>query len=296
MLFNQKSLQNFQELIEIIKKNGFDYQLLLIVLLGFVNHTLEATKWKYAVSKIQPVTWYDSFHAVFSGIAIGSITPNSLGDFGGKVLKLNSNNKVKGVLVNFVCNSAQLLSTLIFGASALIIVIGNYYPDFPYIMIWKYILIPAFIISMILLYFSIKYIAKVIRKFSILQKIHDYVDVLSLYKPYELFWILLLAITKYLVFSIQYILAIQYILPELFVSDIFISTALIFLTQSIVPSFAITELFVRTSVSAYFFSFITNDILIIVLAAFSIWILNVILPALIGSVLVLKSKIISENN
>ena len=119
---------------------------------------------------------------------------------------------------------------------------------------------------------------------------------LALYKPIELSWILVLSLLKYFAFSIQYILIIQYLLPDLHVVEIASSTALMFLSQTLVPSFAITELIVRGSVSAYFFSFITKDVLAIVLATFSIWILNVILPAIIGAVLVLKSKIVSENS
>ncbi len=290
VLFNQNSIHDFQKLLKIINQNGLDYRFALIIVLFGMNHFLEAIKWKYATRKIQKITWKNSFHAVFSGIAIGSITPNHIGDYGGKILKLEPNNRAKGVAVNFVISSAQLLTTLFFGSLALFFVIETYYPKLPNVTLFKYIFIPIFLLAAISLYFSIKHLSKIIHRIPVLKKISNYVDVLAYYKPSELLLIFLLSCTKYLAFTFQYILAVKYVKPELSSFEIGASSALIFLTQTIVPSFAFTELFVRGSIAAYFFSFISNDLLIIVLVTFSIWILNVIIPAIIGSVLILKSK------
>src|SRR5688572_15786848 len=55
--------------------------LLLVVLLLPVNWFLETAKWKKLVSVSEPITWKEAWSAVLAGLAIGSATPNRVGEF-----------------------------------------------------------------------------------------------------------------------------------------------------------------------------------------------------------------------
>ena len=67
-------------------------------------------------------------------------------------------------------------------------------------------------------------------------------------------------------------------------------SSLTFLAMSIIPTIALTELGVRGSVAVYFFGFITSMHLAVVLASFSLWAINLVIPALIGLLFVYQLK------
>ena len=107
--------------------------------------------------------------------------------------------------------------------------------------------------------------------------------VFSLYSTKELIKILLLSMIRYLIFSFQF-----YILLRVYGSPInlfqgFLMISMTFFVMAVVPTFAIAEIGVRGAVSAYFFSKITIDILPILNATFSLWLINLAIPALAGA-------------
>jgi hypothetical protein len=72
--------------------------------------------------------------------------------------------------------------------------------------------------------------------------------------------------------------------------------SLIFFVQSILPSFALTEIGIRGAVAVYFFSHITDNTTGIILSAFSLWLINIILPSLTGIIFVIKANVFDKHN
>jgi hypothetical protein len=66
------------------------------------------------------------------------------------------------------------------------------------------------------------------------------------------------------------------------------------LVMTIVPSIALAELGVRGKVSIALFSLLTNNTLGVIATAASIWLINLIVPALAGSLLILGLRIIRK--
>jgi uncharacterized membrane protein YbhN (UPF0104 family) len=62
----------------------------------------------------------------------------------------------------------------------------------------------------------------------------------------------------------------------------------IFFVQSSIPSLDLFDLGIRATTAAYFFSFVTNQEIVVIAAVASIWLINLIIPAILGSVFVLK--------
>jgi hypothetical protein len=149
---------------------------------------------------------------------------------------------------------------------------------------------------MIHLFINLNRLSFYAERINILTKLKKYTRVFDLFHSKQIAIILLFAFFRYVIFSTQYLLIINYVDPSLSISNIIMMTSLIFLAQSILPSFAITELMMRGSLAAFFFEHISTDVLPIVASAFSIWILNVILPAIIGSYFVLKANFLGARN
>ena len=66
-------------------------------------------------------------------------------------------------------------------------------------------------------------------------------------------------------------------------------SALTFLSMSIIPTIALTELGVRGSVAIYF-GYISSNTIGILTASFALWIINLVVPAILGVLFVYQLK------
>ena len=53
-----------------------------------LNWSIEAIKWRLLIKKMQPITFIEALKGVLSGVAVGTFTPNRIGEFGGRILYL----------------------------------------------------------------------------------------------------------------------------------------------------------------------------------------------------------------
>ena len=75
---------------------------------------------------------------------------------------------------------------------------------------------------------------------------------------------------------------------------VFSLIALTFFVTSVIPTFALTEIAVRVGVAIYFFSTIYTSQAPILAASLFLWMVNLAIPALIGSAFVYKLKFFKE--
>lgn len=68
---------------------------------------------------VEDISFYQAVKGVLSGLAIGFVTPNRVGEFAGKIAYLKSENRTNGALMSFVGSSAQLLITIQAGLIAI---------------------------------------------------------------------------------------------------------------------------------------------------------------------------------
>lgn len=295
-LSNDDALSKFYKLHELIISKGFNFSIFLILIFAIVNQIVEAIKWKYAVASIESVSIFKALASVFSGISIGIFTPNNIGEYGGKILYLKDHNRGAGLVVNFITSTSQLVITLVSGLLAFLFFYSKYLSSEKIVLNIITYTIVVFICLLLHLFININRLSYYADKLKYLIRFNKYIRVLDQFHSKKISIILLLALFRYVIFTTQYLLIINYVAPYLSFSNIIMMTSLIFLAQSILPSFAITEIMMRGSVAAFFFEYISDDVLPIVASAFSIWILNVILPAIIGSYFVLKANFLGVRN
>jgi hypothetical protein len=70
----------------------------------------------------------------------------------------------------------------------------------------------------------------------------------------------------------------------------------VFLTLAIIPSIALVEIGVRGEVSLQLLGLFTNNSLGIVLTSITVWLVNLIIPALAGSILILGLRMFKRRN
>jgi len=270
------------------------WPLVLVLLLMFVNWLLDAIKWKYLINKEEEVTLWLSIKAVFLGITVSIFTPNRVGEFGGRVFCLEKADRIKAVLITILGNVAQLLATIIFGTLALVHYIHSYSvfldgeADY-----WFFILvfIAAIVVcTLIALYLNTYWLSSLFMKFKFLRKYQKYSNVFSYYSINELLYIIFLSSARYAVFSLQFYILLLFFQVEVNLLESLTMSSLVFLTISIIPTIALTEIGLRGSIAIYFFGLVSTNHIGILTATFGLWFTNLVLPALLGTVLVYNLK------
>jgi hypothetical protein len=254
-----------------------------LVLMG-ANWWLEVVKWKILANKLEPTSSSDALKGVLAGVTLNIITPNQLGEFIGKLLYLKSTPKLKGALSAIIGNTAQVIMTLLFGLMGLFYIMLNTHLLNMQQFIWLNIFLSVALIVVVFIYFNINKIAQ----FKWLSGVKKHLVVFTQYTSSELGVLLILSLIRYLVFALQY-----YLLTNVFFIDVSFAQAVACIfaamcVQSFMPSFMLIELGMRGAAALWFFSLFTNQVVSILLTTYVLWIINVMLPGLIGLFFVLK--------
>ncbi len=290
---NENLSEMYQWFLSTFRKQA-SWPLVLVLLLMFVNWLLDAMKWKYLIKKEEEVTLWLSIKAVFLGITVSIFTPNRVGEFGGRVFCLEKADRIKAVLITILGNVAQLLATIIFGTLALVHYIHSYSgfldgeADY-----WFFILvfIAAIVVcTLIALYLNTHWLSSFFMKFKFLRKYQQYSNVFSYYSIKELLYIIFLSSARYAVFSLQFYILLLFFQVEVNLLESLTMSSLVFLTISIIPTIALTEIGLRGSIAIYFFGLVSANHIGILTATFGLWFTNLVLPALLGTVLVYNLK------
>jgi hypothetical protein len=109
---------------------------------------------------------------------------------------------------------------------------------------------------------------------------------------------------RYLVFTTQFLLLLKVFSVPVPIPEGIIITSLIFFVLSVVPTVTLTELGIRDSAAVYFFGIwfshsggMTDPILIGILSASTLlWIINLAVPAVIGTLFVFRLKFFRKSS
>ena len=268
--------------------------LLLAILLLFANWGLETAKWHLLINQFEKISYRNSLKAVLSGVTLSIITPNQIGDFAGRVIHLQTLNKIKGSLITVIGHTAQVLVTAIFGMYALLAFTAK--ADFYVYMYWKQIAFAFFIIHAfaIIAYIRIDILYNILSRTKFFNKIEKYIIVFKSYSKTQLTKVLLFSIIRYTVFMVQYMLLLQFFGVHIGLVNSFIGVVAVFCIQSVVPSFILLDIGLRGAAAIFVFEELSNfDKSIelgVLLAAYSLWIINMMVPSLLGLVFILKHR------
>jgi hypothetical protein len=273
--------------------------LIVAILLIFVNWGIEAWKWKISVAGIQRIGFTHAFKAVLSGVTFSVSMPNRVGEYLGRVLYLPEGSRLKTISVTLVGSFAQLLTTLFTGVIGLVVLKPQLLGVNDQMNIWyQFILygLIALVFVLGLLYFNVAGAVSLFRRWIRSDKYLYLVEALNSFDAKLLSQILLLSFLRYFVFVVQYILI--FYLFEVNVNAITIAwvMSMIFLAMAIVPSIALVEIGVRGEISLKLMGMFSVNSLGIGLTSITVWFMNLIIPAIIGSVLLLNIKIFKKRN
>ena len=262
--------------------------IIIVLFLMFLNWFLEALKWRYMISKIEKVSIYTSLKAVFAGITVSSFTPNRVGEYGGRVFYLEKADRLKGVIITFIGSMSQLLITILFGSISFIILSELLFESkvlFSAISKFKLLVfLLLFLLNVFIFYFFYN-VHSFISFFNLnkyINRFKQYIQTFTIYNSSELTNILLFSFSRYIVFSIQFLILLNVFEIDSSTFHSMLSVMLIFLFVSIIPTIVVAEIGVRGSVAIYVFSLFTINSIGVFSSTLLLWIINLVIPSLIG--------------
>ena len=265
-----------------------------LVLLMVLNWGLESAKWRWLVAPVEEIGGLRAFLATLAGTSVGLVTPNRTGEFLGRVLFLSPDARIAASFATALGSIAQFVITLLAGGLSLVVLLLLERP-LPWpgggLSVTLVVLTAIVAGAALVLFLSPGLFRQLLLLVPFLRKLGEASGILSRYARHELVVVLLLSLLRYVVFTVQFVLMLLAFDAGLRLGDALLAVPLIYLVTTLVPTVMLTELGVRGSVSLAVLGALGGAASGILLAAFTVWLVNLVLPAVAGSVVLLVVRI-----
>ncbi len=291
-----KDIRNFENLMHAIGNKQVIIVMSMVVGLMLVNWLLECMKWQYLVRNLEPITFWKAIECVFCGLTWAIFTPNRLGEYGGRVMFLSPRKRIHGAFAMTVGALGQSVITNVLGS------IGGMWFIVTFLK-WNFWIVSGLwligilnIALFLMLFFNIKTLVWILDRTPFLKKYHRFFDIIGNYSKVELVDVMLFCLARFFAFSFQYYILIHLFIPQIPLYEIFLLTFIVFIIQSALPSLDLIDVAVRSAVSAIVFGFVTNQTVAVIAVFSTVWLINLIIPAILGVVFNLKLNFFDRNS
>ena len=276
------------------------FNFILVIVLMFVNWSLEALKWKISVQNVQPISFFRSLKAIFSGVSFSVTTPNRTGEYLGRVLYMDDGNRLKVISLTILGSISQLIVTILFGLLGLLILQFDIDKlNLPGWLQWiKNIGVAGGVFGLIFLtvfYFRIGWLVKWIDKIPAIKKYIWLINELEKADTTLLLRLLSISLLRYLVFATQYFLLFRFFGIDVNWWQGFWGISIVFFIMAIIPSIELFEVVGKVFVTQEIFAIFTANTLAIGFVPTTIWFINLVIPAAIGSLLIIGIKFFKKD-
>ncbi|WP_316813582.1 hypothetical protein [Pedobacter heparinus] len=287
-LSSNQNLKEFKNLLAQLPRQEIIIVLTIVCILMLVNWGLEALKWKRLIARVEQISIWRAIESVFCGLTWAVFTPNRIGEYGGRVFFLSPKRRIIGVVAMAVGSIGQMVLTNVFGAIAVTIFIYRFV-TVDYRLFYALMTLSAmFCAFFIIFYFNIRWLNGILLSMRFTRKYKKFYSILARYSKKELLMILFYCLARYTVFSTQYFILFFWLIPEIHYLDVLMMVSILFFVQSTLPSLDLFDIGVRSVTASYFFSFVTGHDVAVIACTASIWLINIIIPAILGSYFVFK--------
>ena len=258
-----------------------------------LNWAAETMKWLPLVRHVQQLSFLAAFRAVIAGVTFSLFFPNRTGEFGGRILFLKKKNALKGVLSTFIGSWAQQLVLITFGFLGFIYFLITLW-DTDKIVVNTIIALGTTVVGLLFLMFlNLEAVVPVFRKIRFLYRFPRLIKSVGMLRQYtrrELFEALMWSFIRYLIYSLQYYFMLRFFGIDVPLLRAASCIATIYLLQTSIPLPPVVGLLARGEVALKIWGLFTHNDLSILAATFSLWVINLIIPAFIGLVFILKAN------
>jgi uncharacterized protein (TIRG00374 family) len=255
-------------------------------LLMLVNISLQIFKWRYFVRRVDPTaTNFETAASLLFGIALGTLTPGQIGEFGGRALHHNSVSA--GTIIGLtVIDKVQMLCIMgIAGVVSLVII-------FHLGIIAGGIIAITSTLLFLFIFFGLKTIQRFISSlsFRFLKRavLRDFLSALSILQLRDLIVSFGVSAGFFIVIYFQMYLLLNAFSP-VGMGDAFLGFAAMMFLKSLVP-ISLGDLGIREAGSMYFYGLLGIANATALNASLLLFVLNILLPSFLGSIFIPKPK------
>lgn len=293
------SRDNAAELWNTFKLN-FQYPgiIWLMFAVGLVplNVALEAIKWNNLVRSFAKLSFWQTFKAILAGTTIGIFTPNRVGEYGGRVLFVEAKDNWKAVIATMVGSLSQLLVLLSVGLLGAAYFLKNYEFE-PYLLVSALCLGAILTVILFFCFFNIDLVIPLAKRLPFIHNLKKYLQhlvVLKKYRSRELATALAYSFFRYLTYSTQYYLLLQFYDVKAPWVEGMSGIATIFLVQASIPLPPVMGLLARGELALLIWGHFSDDQTGILASSFTLFVINIAFPSLLGFVFIVQTNILKS--
>ncbi len=244
-----------------------------------LNVGIEAWKWRFILKPIQQPSVWRCMKTILSGKSLNVVSPFGIGDGFSRYLglsKINRDHVFSGLAID---RFSQLLPTLGFGVVSVFFLVSRGLN----IPMDELSVVFVVAISSVIMLGLVFYIFR--------DQIRQYITLLISLDVKSIIVIGGISVGRYFVFVVQFYLIFWALGIQLPLLTILYGIFWIFLVKTLIPNLSVLGDLVKRELSAtLFFSFFISDLSVVIVASFMVWMINIVLPALIGVLFVSDLK------
>lgn len=264
--------------------------LVFVLLLTPVNWGIEALKWKVAAHRLVPLTFKKAFISVLRGLALGFITPRSVGDYLGRVIDIPAEKRLEAVGGLAFVRISSFFWTAVFGVAGFWVfysadVLSKFSLDT--MIIGALVCLALITTGLLLRHIIVRWLEKRIKK-----QIVQLVRILRFYSNKVMAKVMWLSFLRYLTFSGQFMLLLLVGSGGADIWLMFFGISATYLAKSLVVSFNfLTDIGIREVAALTFLPLAGLEAGTIVMSSLMLWMINVLLPTLVGALFLLTANL-----
>ena len=272
--------------------------LFLAILLMPLNWFCEVFKWRILMHNFIKLRFADGLRSIVAGVTFSLFFPNRVGEFGGRVLFLAPTLRIKGTLTTFVGSWAQQFILVAFGAFGLTLYAS--YSGFLQSPEKEWIILAVAVggIALLACFLKISVLVNIFKHIKFLRrfpKLIQNVVVIRSYSAKTLIRVLMWSFIRYAIYTLQYYCIIRFFGLKVVFFKALASIATIYLLQTGIPLPPLVGLMARGEIAIQIWGEVSQNQLIILAATFTLWIINLIIPALLGMFFLLNLRFTKKN-
>ena len=283
-----------------------------VFLLVLVNWGLESLKWHQLLAHLAPTSFIQATKQVLIGLTAGFFTPNRIGEPIGRSLLLPEGKRSQGVALMMVGVMGQTFASLVYGVVGCIGFLSLHHSTSMPFDLWLtfggvllsllsllYLTLPSWghcvITGKLSSFWQFMYdIRSGLLRFSCftnwLKSLIPYLKAALSVSYSTLLKVTLYSLLRYGVYCLQYFLMLRFFDIQIDTLTALLIIPINYLAVSATPSIAFAEMGIRGSLAIVFLGAFSENTVGVALASISIWLINYVMPMLLGSVLLLRTK------
>jgi len=295
---NHTTLQQTKQLWQQAFSQQNKPYIIALFILMCINWAIESRKWQILVKTVQHISYFTAVKGVLSGLSFSLFAPNGIGDYFGRIVYMKEGNRLRSIALTFVGSISQILVTFVAGLVGLVYLQNTAWQALPQAQGFTGFWVTAMIYMIAMttavvafIYYRLSWLTTLVEKIPFVYKYKFLIESLEGFHWKELTRILALSVIRFVVFIVQYLLMLHIFNVQMHWFDAVCTTSVLFLVLAVLPTIPVADLGIRGETGIQLFGILSKNTGGIVFTAAGIWLLNIIIPAIVGSIFVLSIKI-----